>query len=71
MNGINTLAIFAIRYAIARNTSADFATVNALNEYWNDISIGTQIQILKEIESEKGMCGNDTTYWDEFLKGKL
>ncbi len=67
-NNINTLALFSVRYAIARNTSADFATVSALHEYWDQISPNVQKQILEEIESEKGLYGNSTHLWDLFLK---
>jgi len=66
-HSLNTLALFAVRYALPRNTSADFATTASLKQWWPKISKRVQEQIINEIESEKDLYGNNPWLWDDFL----
>jgi len=67
-HGLNTLALFSTRYALKRNTSADFANTSALKHIWSDLSKRVQLQILEEIEGEKDLYGYNSWLWDEFLQ---
>ena len=69
-NHLDTLALFATRYAIPRRTSADMAVTSALRVWWDDISPKVQKMILGEISSECRLYDNDPWLWDEFLKEK-
>lgn len=65
---LDTLALFAVRYALPRNTSADFAVTSSLDKIWEDLSHGVRKQILETITSEKDLYDYNPWLWDKFLK---
>jgi len=67
-HGLNTLALFAVRYALPRQTSADFATISALKHWWPDISERVQKQVISEINDEKDIHHDNPWLWNDFLK---
>ena len=69
-NHLGNAFIFMVRYALPRETSADMATVTALRSWWREIPNTHRKRILEEIKSEKGLWGQDTWLWDEFLEEK-
>ena len=67
-NQLGNMALFAVRYAIPRNTSADMAIMTALKSWWSDIPTTHRKQIEDTIKSEKGLYGNDAWIWNELLE---
>ncbi len=68
LNQLGNAFVFMVRYALPRKTSADMATVTALKSWWKEIPATHKKMILQEMESEKGLWGNDSWLWDEFLE---
>ena len=67
-NHLGNAFIFMVRYATARNTSADMATTTALKVWWEDIPNTHKHIIIEEIASGKDLYGYDAWIWNEFLK---
>lgn len=65
---LDTFALFSVRYALPRNTSADFAVTSSLTQMWDQLSAGVQKQIIEEITSEKDLYGYDAWLWNKFLE---
>lgn len=67
-NVLGNMAIFCVRYALGRKTSADMACTTSLKFWWDEIPENQQKIILEEIESEKNLIGHDSWLWDDFVK---
>lgn len=61
------LAIFAVRYALPRQTAAPWEVINALKAKWAEIDTQTQAQIVKEVVKTAPLSGSPEE-WQAFVK---